>query len=172
MIAFLHVWLLCGTVGSCLVVLLVWSGAVEAATLTGNPVILDADTVIMSGERIRLKGIDAPETTQRCLDAKQQSYPCGQVATNALIDKIGITPLTCVGDTRDRYTRLMATCYLDDLNLNGWLVQYGHAPADQKCSTRYVSEEEKATAIKRGVWSGSLLPRGSGDGSIKPHPSP
>ena len=97
MIAFLHVRLLCGTVGSCLAVLLVWSSAVEAATLTGNPVILDADTVIMSGERIRLKGIDAPETTQRCLDTKQQSYPCGRVATNALIDKIGVSSVTCIG---------------------------------------------------------------------------
>ena len=158
MIAFLHVWSLCGTVGSCLAVLLVWSSAVEAATLTGQPLVLDADTVIMSGERIRLKGIDAPETTQRCLDAEQQSYPCGQVATNALIDKIGISPLTCVGDTRDRYTRLLATCFLDDLDVNDWLVQHGYALAYRKYSTHYVAEEEKAKALKRGVWSGTFTP--------------
>ena len=49
MIAFLHVWVVRGTVGSCLAVLLISSSAVEAATLTGQPLVLDADTVIMSG---------------------------------------------------------------------------------------------------------------------------
>ena len=156
--AFLHVWSLCGTVGSCLAVLLVWSSSVEAATLTGQPLVLDADTVIMSGERIRLKGIDAPETTQRCLDAEQQSYPCGQVATNALIDKIGISPLTCVGDTRDRYGRLLATCFVDDLDVNGWLVQHGYALAYRQYSTRHVPEEAKAKPPTRGMWSGPFLP--------------
>ena len=158
MIAFLHVRVVRGTVGSCLAVLLFWSSAVEAAEFTGRPLILDADTVIMSGERIRLKGIDAPETTQQCLDAEQQSYPCGQVATNALIDKIWISPLTCVGDTRDRYTRLLVTCYLDHLDVNGWLVQHGYALAYRKYSTRYVDEEEEAKALKRGLWSGTFTP--------------
>ena len=158
MIAFLHVWFVRGTVGSCLAVLLVWSSAIEAASLTGQPLVLDADTVIMSGERIRLKGIDAPETTQRCLDAWQQLYPCGRVATNALIDKIGISPLTCVGDARDRYTRLLATCFVDDLDVNGWLVQLGYALAYRKYSTRYVAEEEEAKALKRGIWAGTFTP--------------
>ena len=151
-------WLLRGIVDSFLAVLLVGSSGVEAATLTGRPLVLDADTVILSGERIRLNGIDAPANTQRCLDAQQQSYSCEQVATNALIDKIGISPLTCTGDTRDRYTRLLATCYLDDLNVNDWLVEYGYALAYRKYSTRYVAEEEKAKALKRGVWSGTFLP--------------
>ena len=97
MIAFLHAWLFRGIIGSFLAVLLFCSSTAEAATLTGQPLILDADTVILSGERIRLKGIDAPETTQSCLDAEQKSYPCGQVSTYALIDKIGISPLTCIG---------------------------------------------------------------------------
>ena len=90
--------------------------------------------------------------------AEQQSYPCGQVATNALIDKIGISPPTCVGDTRDRYTRLLATCFVDDLDGNGWLVQHEYALAYRKYSTRYVDEEEEAKALKRGVWSGTFTP--------------
>ena len=158
MLAFLHARLLRGIAGTCLAVLLVWSSAVEAATLTGQALIFDADTVILSGERIRLKGIDSPETTQRCLDAEQQDYPCGQVSTHALIDKIGISPLTCVGDTRDRYGRLLATCYLDDLEVNAWLVQYGYALAYRKYSTRYVAEEEEAKTLKRGFWSGTFTP--------------
>ena len=68
MIASLHAGLLSGIAASFLAVLLFCSSTAEAAILTGQPLVLDADTVIMSGERIRLKGIDAPETTQRCLD--------------------------------------------------------------------------------------------------------
>lgn len=112
----------------------------------------------MAGERIRLKGIDAPETTQRCLDAEQQDYPCGQVSTHALIDKIGILTLTCIGDTCDRYKRVLATCYLGDLHVNGWFVQQGYALAYRKSSTRYVAEEEEAKAVERGLWSGTFIP--------------
>ena len=90
-------WLSQRTIGSFLTLLLFYGGTTEAATFTGRPLVLDSDTVILSGERIRLKGIDAPETTQSCLDAEQKSYPCGQVSTYALIDKIGISPLTCIG---------------------------------------------------------------------------
>ena len=144
MIVFLHVWFVRGIVGAFPAVLLFCAHTVEAATLTGRPLVLDADTVILSGERIRLKGIDAPETTQSCLNEDQQSYPCGQVSTHALIDKIGISPLTCIGDTRDRYKRIQATCYLDDLDMNGWLVQQGYALAYRKYSNRYVPEEEEA----------------------------
>ena len=119
MIAFFHVLLLRGIVIYFLTVLLIYGGMAEAAIFTGRPLILDADTIIMSGERIRLKGIDAPETTQRCLDTERRSYPCGTVATDALINRIGVSPLTCAGNTRDRYGRLLATCFLGDLDVNG-----------------------------------------------------
>ena len=57
-----------------------------------------------------------------------------------------------------RYKRLLATCYLDDLNVNAWLVQYRYALAYRKYSTRYVAEEEEAKALKRGLWSGTVTP--------------
>ena len=44
-----------------LVLILIWSSHADAATLTGHPLILDANTMLLSGERIRLKGIDAPD---------------------------------------------------------------------------------------------------------------
>ena len=50
------------------------------------------------------------------------------------------------------------TFYLNDIDLNGWIVQYGYALAYRKYSTRYVAEEEKAKNLKRGVWSGTSIP--------------
>src|SRR5215470_15977201 len=41
-----------------------------AETLTGPATVVDADTIVVGGERIRLQGIDAPETDQICLDSK------------------------------------------------------------------------------------------------------
>lgn len=41
-----------------------------AAEITGIPRIVDGDTVEIGHVKIRLSGIDAPETDQICLDAK------------------------------------------------------------------------------------------------------
>lgn len=46
------------------------AGPGMAADLVGVPRIVDGDTVEISGTKIRLEGIDAPETDQLCLDAK------------------------------------------------------------------------------------------------------
>lgn len=104
-------------------------GIAGAATFSGRTLVLDADTVIVSGEQVQLQGINAPELTQTRLNAEYHRHPCGTVSTDALIDLIGGLPLTCVGDTSDRYGRLLATCYLGDLDVNGWLVRHGYALA-------------------------------------------
>ncbi len=38
----------------------------SAETLTGVARIIDADTVEIAGEKLRLEGIDAPESRQKC----------------------------------------------------------------------------------------------------------
>ena len=43
-----------------------------AQTLTGTARILDADTILIGSERIRLQGVDAPETDQICLDRSRR----------------------------------------------------------------------------------------------------
>ena len=72
-------------------------GAAQAETLEGRPYVTDADTVRISGERIRLEGIDAPETNQRCKDASGKSYRCGLVSTSALKTRIGGETIRCEG---------------------------------------------------------------------------
>ena len=98
----------------------------SADTLTGAARIIDADTVEIAGEKLRLEGIDAPESRQTCKRAGKR-YDCGKEATSALRVKIGKAFITCKGDSRDQYDRLIAVCYLDDMDLNGWLVRQGKA---------------------------------------------
>lgn len=137
--------------------LLFYPAEAETETLTGKPYVTDGDTVKISGERIRLEGIDAPETNQRCRDASGKSYGCGLVSTVALRTKIGHNSITCEGTTRDRYGRFLGICYLNELNLNGWLVQNGYALAYTRYSHRYVFAEREARENGHGLWAGEFV---------------
>ena len=53
------------------------SSPATAAVLTGSATIVDGDTLEISGVRVRLFGVDAPETDQACLDDAGRLYFCG-----------------------------------------------------------------------------------------------
>jgi len=141
-----------------LLFLLLFPTAAEAETLTGRPYVTDGDTIKISGERIRLEGIDAPERNQRCRDAAGKNYGCGLAATAALKNKIGRTSITCKGAMRDRYGRFLGICYLGKLDLNGWMVRNGYALAYTRYSHRYTSAEREAREAGRGLWAGEFIP--------------
>ena len=50
--------------------------------------IIDADTIYLNGDKVRLSGIDAPETAQTCLDDNKEIYLCGKKARQKLIQQI------------------------------------------------------------------------------------
>ncbi len=53
------------------------------ADVAGTASVIDGDTIEVHGQRIRLHGIDAPESRQLCrLDGKP--WQCGKDAANAL----------------------------------------------------------------------------------------
>ena len=79
------------------------------ADVTGPARVIDGDTLEIQGQRIRLHGIDAPESRQLChLDGKP--WQCGKDATNALADMIARRPVTCEDLGRDRYKHIIARC--------------------------------------------------------------
>src|SRR3981081_277464 len=55
-----------------------------ADNLTGQASIIDGDTLEIHGTRIRLWGIDAPETAQLCRGEDSLPYRCGAKAANEL----------------------------------------------------------------------------------------
>ena len=122
------------------------------------PRIVDGDTLEVAGQKVRLQGIDAPESGQSCRQATGPRYPCGEHATQALRTRIDADAVTCMIEGRDRYSRALGICYTaDGTDLNGWLVRQGHALAYRKYSTQYVPQEDQAKAAQAGLWAGVFI---------------
>jgi endonuclease YncB( thermonuclease family) len=60
-----------------------------AAELFGVGCIVDGDTIDIHGNHIQLYGIDAPESTQWCLNEDGKRWNCGRRAAFALSDFVG-----------------------------------------------------------------------------------
>ena len=128
------------------------------ADTVGKPRVIDGDTIEIAGDRIRLKGIDAPEAKQMCLEKSGDWWRCGEVATFALLDLVGSHWITCKGKKRDHYGRLIAVCYVGPYDLNSLMVSRGHAMAYRKYSRVYAKEESIAKTKKLGLWRGQFIP--------------
>jgi len=130
--------------------------SVASADLSGTALIVDGDTITISGNKIRLSGIDTPEQNQACRRAGI-TWRCGYKATETLRNWTYTKEVRCIGDTKDRYGRLIANCFVDGYNVNARLVYEGLALAYRKYSKQYVPEEDKARAAKRGMWAGEFV---------------
>ena len=127
--------------------------------VAGRATITDGDTLRIGDVRVRLHGIDAPESGQRCEDGGGKLYPCAGRAANALAAKIGRGTVTCRPEDMDRYGRTVAVCLLTSTgeDLNAFMVASGWALAYRTYSTAYVDEEAAAKSTRRGLWQGRFV---------------
>jgi endonuclease YncB( thermonuclease family) len=92
-----------------------------ADNLTGQASIIDGDTLEIHGTRIRLWGIDAPESNQLCRGDDSTQYRCGAKAANDLDSFLAKRPIDCAPVNLDQYRRTVAVCQLTALTLpSGW----------------------------------------------------
>src|SRR5258707_3850717 len=139
-------------------VLFATSGAALADNLIGQASVIDGDTLEMHGERIRLWGIDAPESAQLCRGDDSLQYRCGAKAANELDAFIALRPVDCSPVSLDQYGRTVAVCSIAGVDLAEWLVRNGLAldwPLYSK--GKYDRAQRDAGRAGRGMWAGSYV---------------
>lgn len=121
-----------------------------AAVLTGKVVgVTDGDTLTLLDDsnrqhKIRLEGIDAPESAQ----------PFGTQAKKALSDKVFGKTVTVRETGKDKYGRTLAHVYVGELHVNRELLVEGMAWHYKEFNRDIdlAEVEDKARAEKRGLW--------------------
>lgn len=126
-----------------------------ANPLSGQARIVDGDTLAIGNVRIRLWGIDAPESRQTCEGKAGDVYECGRDATAALREVIAGRPIECTERDRDQYSRVVAICRTEAGEVNAAMVRRGWAVDYRRYSGgAYGTEEAAAKAEGLGIWSG------------------
>ena len=132
-------------------------GAPAAANILSGPAsVVDGDTIDMTGTRIRLLGIDAPESAQQCR-RDGAAWSCGADAAAALHEILAAGPLECTSQGTDRYGRTLATCRNALFDLGHEMVRRGLAvPFGEDAPYEYAEARDLARQLRFGMWAGEF----------------
>jgi endonuclease YncB( thermonuclease family) len=131
--------------------------ALAQGPVVGRASVVDGDTVEIAGHRIRIQGIDAPESWQGCWDSSDKMYRCGRVSADALDAFLANSrPTRCDFIEWDRYQRMVADCFrADGASVGEWMVRSGQALDYRQYSKgAYATAQKQAEAEKLGMWQG------------------
>ena len=143
-------------------ILFLLTATAAGAEVVGKARVIDASTLEIGGQTVRLHGIDAPTEEQSCT-RDGNTWPCGRNASFALASQVGNHWLTCEEMGRDSEDRLVAVCRVGGKDLSRFMVAQGWALADRRIGQDYVADEGRARAARMGTWRGDLVaPKGSG----------
>ena len=134
--------------------------AVSSAGLFKVVRVYDGDTIKAVGHdieiKVRLVGIDAPETSKGKHKAGQ---PFGRRAEKHLAGLVLNRVVDIKGYGSDRYGRILAEIYIDDRNINIEMVKSGYAemysgrPPRDLYMKAYKKAEDWARSAGNGIWS-------------------
>ncbi|MCL4768572.1 MAG: thermonuclease family protein [Hyphomicrobiaceae bacterium] len=128
------------------------------SAIAGPARVVDGDTISVGDVRVRLEGIDAPETAQQCSSQGRGAWSCGTAATRALSALVAGKEVQCDSTGNDRYGRTLAICRVGALELNAEMVRRGLAWAFVRYSQRLVAVEAEARKLRLGIWQSENEP--------------
>ena len=154
--------LLVGSPGHALATVSPVVAAPGSAVVAGAARVVDGDTLVVNGEtRVRLYGVDAPETKQLCTRPDGSAWTCGVSAGDALRAMVADAggEVHCVVLNQDRYGRDVALCDAGGNDLGSWMVERGWALAYKAYGgTAFAKPEALARDNKAGVWVSNFTP--------------
>jgi len=122
--------------------------------------VVDGDTLLLaSGARVRLQGIDTPETVRGGHAVEVWGPQASQFTEEFVNGAGGQVRLTFSPERKDRYDRFLAFVWDGDVMLNEELVRAGLADArlDYRYSDamkrRLAKAQDEARGAGRGLWS-------------------
>ena len=127
-------------------------GSALPERLHGRATIIDGDSLLIDGYRIRITGLDAPEIGQFCT-AGGRDVACGKAAKQALYDVVGNREIDCRVEDEDLYQRLLARCFVGDEDIGERQVSAGWAVATED----YHEAEAAARIAQSGIWSMEVI---------------
>jgi endonuclease YncB( thermonuclease family) len=139
------------------VVMALGVGSSGAQMVSGLPFVADGDTLGFDRYRVRLFGVDAPETTQTCLMLGQDA-PIGAWATSTLRRLIGRDNVTCMPIGRPKGVHMVARCHTAKVqDIGRAMIDAGFAWDFKRISHGIYSDNEaQARSRGLGVWAGPV----------------
>lgn len=126
-------------------------------TYSGDPRIVDGDSLTFGNTELRLLCLDAVELHQSCADASGQPFPCGELAKQAMIAAIDGQHVRCYGKAHDKYMRPLVRCKAGKRDLSRAMIEQGWAISTCRKTAKY---EHEAREAQRGIWQGTFeIPR-------------
>jgi micrococcal nuclease len=136
-------------------------------TVTGKVTkVSDGDTIHVTTPektklRVRLYGIDAPETpkiNQRTGRVNKPGQPYGEESWKALEGKIMRKQVRLDIIDIDQYKRMVGMIWIGDRNINLEMVQEGYAEAyveylKEPYRSQFITAQRDARSTKRGIWA-------------------
>lgn len=147
----------------CIAVAVVLLNGEEWEPLGTGFYVVDGDTLRRGDLRIRLAGIDAPETEQSCIK-NGRGVACGTLAKQHLSKLLADHEIICSNEGNDKHGRQLSICKTEDASKadnaaiitaglqasvnaqmvhDGWALAYGD----------YKALEILAAIAKRGLWA-------------------
>lgn len=121
------------------------------ADIAGVVRVIDADTLDVGENRIRLHAIDAPEQDQNCTTEHGVSFACGAWATDQVAARFAGHRAICSATNIDKYGRTVATCDVSGVDMGREIVSLGWAFAYRRYGMDYDRDEVAANAANRGL---------------------
>lgn len=127
-----------------------------ADQIIGRASVIDGDTIEIHSKRIRLSGVDTPESGQLCYTNSGHPWRCGQLAAFMLADYIGTSQVSCQVEAQDKYGRYLSRCMAHGRDVGEWLVSNGWAVRYYDRAGTYRRAQGEASASGRGIWQGKF----------------